>query len=328
MSNAYARRLVAMVDDLAVSASALLASVQLTEDDLKPKGKITLRQQQALIEAALDRSRRPELGLLVGQQVSVLDHGSIGYAFVSSRNMRAAFEVFSAYQRIAGPLVNVYCRQNGEHGLVSAVEAYPLGSVHTYAIDDWLAETRFFFDRFDIEDICFNEVRVTHSAPPYAAMYQDMFQCPVTFDAPANEIVFPAEFLDRPFNMADEAVAELCIRQCAEVLKHLAEEDPVVDAVRRVLLNQPGVTPTLGMIAERLHMSTRTLRRRLQEAGTTYKNVLSEVRLGLGAEYLRSSAMSPKEIAYLLGYSGVTSFHRAFKAHFDKTPVEYRSQYE
>jgi AraC-like DNA-binding protein len=51
------------------------------------------------------------------------------------------------------------------------------------------------------------------------------------------------------------------------------------------------------------------------------------VRLGLAAEYLRSSNMAPKQIAYLLGYSGVTSFHRAFKNQFDQTPTGYREQY-
>lgn len=87
------------------------------------------------------------------------------------------------------------------------------------------------------------------------------------------------------------------------------EDDPVVDAVRRILLSNPGITPTLAGVAGHLNLSARTLR------------------LGLAAEYLRSSQMAPKQIAYLLGYSGVTSFHRAFKNQFDKTPSEFRAQY-
>ena len=298
------------------------------ETDISRGSRITKEAQRRFVESALKLSNREDLGLLVGTEVSILDFGSLGYAFVSSPNMRAAWDVFSRYQRIAAPMVNVYCHQEGDDGVLSAVEAYTLDELHLYAIEDWLAETRAFFNRFDIADIRFREVRVTHPAPAHAERYKTMYGCPIQFDASANEIVFPAEFLDRPFNMADEDVAELCIRQCAEVLKYMSEEDPVVDAVRRVLLTQPGTTPTLGMVAERLMMSTRTLRRRLSEAGSSYKLVLSDVRLGLGAQYLRSSEMQPKEIAYVLGYSGVTSFHRAFKTKFGKTPIEYRQQFK
>ena len=288
---------------------------------------ITYQQQQDLVQAIVRRVDVAGFGLVVGQKISVLDWGVLGYAFISSPNLCKAFDAFSTYQRLNGPMLNIYCMREEKQGVFSAIEAYPLGDLHLFAYEEWLAETRASFERFDILDVEFTEVCLTYPEPEHADMYRDLFQCPVHFGRETNSIHFPAALLDAPFDMADESVAELCIRQCAKVLKHLSEEDPVVDAVRRVLLTRPGLTPTLTAVADHLHISARTLRRRLHDAGTSYKDILSSVRLGLAAEYLRSSRMAPKQIAYLLGYSGVTSFHRAFKNQFDLTPSDYRGQY-
>jgi AraC-like DNA-binding protein len=324
----FCHRLLCAAEGLGYTTEPCVGELGLDRQKLANKNHhIVNQQQQDLIEAVVHLVERPGFGLVVGQQVSLMDWGILGYAFVSSPNMRKAWETFSTYQRLNGPMVNIYCLEEAGHGVMSAVENYPLGDLHQFAYEEWLAETRVCFDRFDIVDMEFTEVRLAYPEPSHSAMYRELFQCPISFDQDANEIRFPAELLASPFNMADEAVAELCIRQCAEVLKNLSEEDPVVDAVRRVLLTRPGITPTLAAVANHLHIGARTLRRRLHDAGTSYKDILSNVRLGLAAEYLRSSRMAPKQIAYMLGYSGVTSFHRAFKNQFELTPADYRATY-
>ncbi|NIB38389.1 AraC family transcriptional regulator [Pseudomaricurvus alkylphenolicus] len=326
--SAFCNRMLTVAEGLGVDIEPCLDQLGLDREKLANKnGHITNQQQQELIEAIVRKVDKPGFGLLVGQKVSLMDWGILGYAYVSSPNMRRAFEAFSTYQRLNGPMVNVYCMEEDGCGVISAVENYPLGDLHLFAYEEFLAETREAFERFDIVEMKFTEVRLAYPEPAHAQMYRDLFQCPILFEQEGNQIRFPAALLEKPFNMADEAVAELCIRQCAEVLKNMSEEDPVVDAVRRVLLGQPGITPTLASVADFLHISARTLRRRLHDAGTSYKDILSGVRLGLAAEYLRSTRMAPKQIAYLLGYSGVTSFHRAFKNQYELTPADYRAQY-
>lgn len=327
---ALAQRLLETAEELGFDVTDCLVSAGIERADITKKSNhVTYEQQQNFVEAVVMRLDKPGLGLLVGQKVSILDWGILGYAFISSPNLYQAFEVFSTYQRVNGPMLNIYCLEDEDEdeGIIDAIEAFPLMNIHMFAIEEWLAETRVVFDRFDILDMDFTEVHLTYPEPDHADMYRDLFQCPIYFNQERNSIHFPTSALRLPFNMADEVVSELCIRQCAEVLKHLSDEDPVVDAVRRVLLTKPGITPTLTFVADHLHISARTLRRRLHDAGTSYKDILSSVRLGLAAEYLRSGRMAPKQIAYLMGYSGVTSFHRAFKNLFKLTPSEYRTQY-
>jgi AraC-like DNA-binding protein len=322
---AFVKRMLESVASLGYQPESILQSAGVEPAALEKADKhITSQQQLSILRATVASVDAPGLGLISGQEVSVLDWGPLGYAFVSSANLRRGLDVFIRFQRLNGPMVNNYLREEGDEAIISAVENFPLNELHQFAIEDWLSETRCAIARFGVPGIRFNQVNVTYSEPGHVALYRELFDCPINFSQDANEIRFPASFLDTPFDMADESVAELCIRKCADVLKHLSEEDPVVDAVRRVLLSKPGITPTLEVVSGFLNMSARTLRRRLQEAGTTYKDVLSDVRLGLAAEYLRTTRMAPKEIAYLLGYSGVTSFHRAFKRRFEVTPSEYR----
>ncbi|MDA9580683.1 AraC family transcriptional regulator [Luminiphilus sp.] len=326
---AFAKRLLSSVEELGYPSLDLLESAGVTREELDCKDKhITSAQQTAIIQTILTKVDTPGLGLISGRDVSILDWGALGYAYVSSATLRQALDIFVRFQRLNGPMVNNYLREEGDEAKISAKENYPLGDVHQFAIEDWLSETRNGIARFGVPDISFNSVSLTYPEPAHSDLYRELYDCPILFDQEANEICFPKKFLDTPFDLADEAVAELCIRKCADVLKHLSEEDPVVDAVRRVLLSNPGITPTLEVVSGFLHMSARTLRRRLSEANTSYKDVLSDVRLGLAAEYLRTTRMAPKEIAYLMGYSGVTSFHRAFKRRFDLTPSEYRGSAE
>lgn len=322
---AFVKRLLTTVEALGYTPLSLLEFAGVAPEALDSKDKhITSEQQTAVIQAVVSKVDTPGLGLICGDEVSILDWGALGYAYVSSANLRQALDIFVRFQWLNGPMINNYLREEGDEAILSALENYPLGNVHQFAMEDWLSETHSAIARFGVPGICFNSVSITYPEPAHSELYRELFDCPVRFGQEANEIRFPKKFLNTPFDLADESVAELCIRKCADVLKHLSEEDPVVDAVRRVLLSNPGITPTLEVVSGFLNMSARTLRRRLNEADTSYKDVLSDVRLGLAAEYLRTTRMASKEIAYLMGYSGVTSFHRAFKRRFDETPSEYR----
>jgi AraC-like DNA-binding protein len=104
----------------------------------------------------------------------------------------------------------------------------------------------------------------------------------------------------------------------------MSSEQDIVDDVRRTLLKNPGESYNLNSVAKELAVSSRTLRRRLQEADTSFRVIQTEVRMSLAGEYLSHTPLPIAEIAHLLGYSDVTAFHRSFKKHFDVTPAQYR----
>ena len=109
------------------------------------------------------------------------------------------------------------------------------------------------------------------------------------------------------------------------MLQKLPKGEALTDAVRRLLVGELcDGEPSLEQIAPRLHMSPRTLHRRLEEEGTSFRQVLAEVRRELAARHLSERRLAIGEIAFLLGFSEPSAFHRAFKRWTGHAPLAYR----
>jgi AraC-like DNA-binding protein len=123
------------------------------------------------------------------------------------------------------------------------------------------------------------------------------------------------------------------LREAARALRddalglHLAElVHRSADNVLRIAVNSSlrGGIPKMDEVARKLHMSARTLQRRLQDDGLSFQDLVAEVRRDLSARYLEEADMSLAEVAFLIGFSEVSTFHRAFKQWTGLTPAEYR----
>jgi AraC-like DNA-binding protein len=115
---------------------------------------------------------------------------------------------------------------------------------------------------------------------------------------------------------------EICHRFLAE-LKHAGG---TASTVRRTLVEQmPWRFPSIDGMAGELSLHARALRRRLEAEGTTYRNILAEVRRALAIEYLRNTRMTNEDIASRLGYSDAANFRHAFVRWTGRSPQSYRS---
>ncbi|MBT4519679.1 MAG: helix-turn-helix domain-containing protein [Halieaceae bacterium] len=172
-----------------------------------------------------------------------------------------------------------------------------------------------------------SEVKV--AAPPvsdeYRTMLEQHFNCPVEFGAETTSLSFPANQL------------ELRVVQTPYSLEHLLGhavyqywmEDPnsgsTTLAIRSLIRGAPeGQMPSFEQVADRLHMSTSTLRRRLMEENTTYQQLKDECREAAAIEYLVQRQLKIHEIATLLGFSEAASFVRSFRNWTGMSPKEYR----
>lgn len=276
------------------------------------------------IEAAIDVYGKPGLGLIFGRRITIIDHGIIGYAFISSATFRDAIRIFVKYQNTTGPLLNVDLVNEGDVAIIRAREIMPLGSIRQFALEEYLANWMP-DDSFVTETpVRYAEVRLDYPAPKHADMYTELFHCPIHFDQDVNEIRMSAEHLDMPFRLANEATAAVCAQQCEQTLRRLNQDGSLVDRVRRFVMAEPRRTPDLGQMASKLNMGARTLRRRLNEQGTSYQRICDEIRMSLAMEYLERTDMNVQEIAYLLSYTEASNFQRAFKRWTGKTPIAYR----
>jgi AraC-like DNA-binding protein len=171
------------------------------------------------------------------------------------------------------------------------------------------------------------DVHFTHTAAVNPRDHAVFFRSSVHFGMADNALVLPASLLETPCVRADESLIAILDRYAADRMDTEADSDGVVDRVRRTLADElKGGQPTATQVAARLKMSVRTLTRSLAAAGTSYRAVLDGLRRELSLRHLAGRRFAISEIAFLLGFVELSSFHRSFKRWTGVTPAEYRKQ--
>lgn len=170
-------------------------------------------------------------------------------------------------------------------------------------------------------------VSFPHSAPADLSEHQRFFRAPVRFGQPLAELFLPRDVLDLPVRGGDPALGAVLDRVADAWLARLPRQRDVVAEVRRqVRLDMRGTAPTAEVIARRMGISQRSLLRRLEAEGTTYRDVVDGVRRDLAEGWLRDEGIKLTELAFLLGFSDVSAFYRAFRRWTGTTPGEYRQR--
>jgi AraC-like DNA-binding protein len=172
------------------------------------------------------------------------------------------------------------------------------------------------------------EVRFAHSAPNDVDDHARFFRAPVHFDCGENALVLPAALLDMPCVRADGALLAVLDRYAADRLGRLPQTTTLAERVRAALIEQlVGTEPGAVRMAAQLKMSVRTLNRGLAAEGTSYTALLDQLRHELATRHLADDRVSIAEVAFLLGFSELSSFYRAFRRWTGRTPVEFRQEF-
>ncbi|WP_232313417.1 helix-turn-helix transcriptional regulator [Enterovibrio coralii] len=95
----------------------------------------------------------------------------------------------------------------------------------------------------------------------------------------------------------------------------------------KILEDLPVGAPSQTDVAKHLGLSLRNLQRKLSDQGTCYKDILDSTRKRLTLNYIKQPHLSISEIGYLVGFSNVANFNRAFRRWVGCAPGEYRQKY-
>jgi AraC-like DNA-binding protein len=165
-------------------------------------------------------------------------------------------------------------------------------------------------------------LEVPWAAPAWAGAYRR----PTAFSAARAAVLFDEAALDRASQRADPLVAELLAKNAAAILAAQPSPLPSVqsevnDTIVRLL---PRGLPGMNAVARELGKSARTLRRRLADEGLTFERVRDAALSAIAKDRLRDTRLSLEEVAYLVGFSEVSAFRRAFRRWTGMTPGRYR----
>ncbi len=310
-----------------VAPAELLEGTGLTVPQLsRHTTKISYRQLDKIIRNAIDLSNDPAAALRAGLRMHVTAYGMYGYALLSSATHAEARDFAAKYIRVVGPFCDFSISSDDTTVTVAFDPLHwpnPTDNVHRFAIEFALAAhltaTK---DRVG-PHFAFSRVLLDYPPPPYANLYERIFGCPILFRQPGCCYEHPRN--DRAAELADPRTHAMAREMCEQLLEEINRAGGVAADIRRILIEQPGRYPSIETIAEKLEMYPRALRRKLEAEGTSYRDLLAEVRMRLAIEYLRKTQMTNEEIAGHLGYSDAANFRHAFIRWTGKSPSDFRN---
>ncbi|MEO6699639.1 MAG: helix-turn-helix transcriptional regulator, partial [Paraperlucidibaca sp.] len=153
----------------------------------------------------------------------------------------------------------------------------------------------------------------------------------VHFNCSHTEVTIPASWLATRLPQSDPQLAALAAARCREELQHAQQHaQPQADFIAKVLVllkQEMAASNAQEAIASALHMTTRTLHRRLEQHGLRFKTLLDELRHQSALEQLRAQHLSMADVALALGYSDQANFVRAFKRWTGQTPSQFQREH-
>lgn len=288
---------------------------------------VSAAQHRGILSSALAASSDTGLGLSIGRHRSIATLDQLAYLMMSSETLRKSTEAGLRYQNYSGRFSgNEIITTFSEYGPEAcyAVQAKPsLGSLQLLATEDLLASiittARWVLGR----QLPVTRLLCAYPAPPHAVRYHDIFSCEIRFAAPTTGLYFDASVLDNPLPQSSPQSAELYAKLCEERSISRNQGD-VTWRVWQIIVREPAQPPSLEAMASRLHMSVRSLTRKLHNQGWSYQRLIDEVREIHARRYLSDPARSITSIAQALGYADSSGFHRAFKKWTGLSPTRYR----
>lgn len=170
-----------------------------------------------------------------------------------------------------------------------------------------------------------HSVHFMHAAPPELFLHKKFFGCPINFNSDFHGLVLRSSDLSVPNPAADPELVRYA-ESVAMPLKVSGEHAMLQEVRKNIYLLMPLEQAKIERVAEQMHLSTRTLQRQLDQSGTSFTELLENVRKNLVLRYLNNSRYSIGQVASLSGYSRQTSFTRWFQVNFGMSPRQWRQQ--
>ena len=327
---AFFHQLLQLLEEVGVSPEQLFAELARRGIAASPNTLATNSDVGGLVllEAAVDLSGDPCLMIRLGQQLGLGSFGSIGFALMSCANLHESLRLMLRYGQVL--FQPGWAVHEHKGGLLLRAELPPGTAaqqqlIAELAFSNIIAGGRTLYGS-TVERAEGVEIHLTYPRPAHVACYSRAFNTPVTFDCEYNQLFLPAQVLDTPVRTADRTQHVVFQQQCEEILRGLKNAEETTAAVRQLLIQSAGDFLDISQVAKRLHVSERTLRRRLEAESTSFRSVFDEIRDLLAREYLTKTELTIADIAHLLDYAETVSFRRAFVRWNGVTPIGYRQQ--
>ena len=309
----------------------LLAGTGLQISDLDCAiGTITVREDLQCVANAMALAMTPDWYHEWGTRIAEHFHGPLTTAWLSAPSLGEGLNAFSNHFPRRIPYMHIESYLSSDHLVLEFRPLLDVGRLLPLLIEIPMLILQRYINTIRNGRIRDAAIELNYAAPSYRDSYLRAFDCPVRFDCRQNRLLVPVSWLDIPNLGFDEAVWHATRKKC--------EEADVKGAPRQTLRNvrselfaafdkvaKDAMSPTLEGVARNLHMSPRTVIRRLRAIGTTFHSELDDVRK-VRARELLSNGLRVFDVATALKYNDPTNFGKAFRRWFGLSPGQFKAE--
>jgi AraC-like DNA-binding protein len=280
----------------------------------------------AFWRAVDEETPRRDVGLMLGSEAPEHGYSVASAAALHAPNLAAALETLARYKRLTCP-EHVEVEVSGGEASIRFHWVLATTEVPRLLVDSTFASFAALARRGTGGKAAPSRIELARRAKD-GQLLRAHFGCRVVFGAPIDRILFEASALALPFVTADAEAFSRVVPGLEAELVGRSRARSLRDEVRLAIARNmsSGARPTVHTVARRLHLSPRTLQRRLGEEKTSYQEQLDQVRRTSARRLLANTELDPVDIAFLLGFEEPNSFARAFRAWERTTPIRWRDR--
>jgi AraC-like DNA-binding protein len=323
------RLTIAVLKKRNVAVGPLLRRAGLSQQDFGgPQQRISAASQGKFLEYAAEAMDDSAFGLHLAAEANPREAGLVFYVMSAANNLGEALALFARYSRIVNEAVGFKIVPAAE-GVVAEISLVGL-SRHTAK---QVTEFGVALTIKALREIAGRNIRPTrlsfvHARNSDMPAFELFFGCPVEFGALRDQIAFSNDSVSLPLITEDRYLLETLQPICDAAAK---ERGTAIGSLRAAVENEaqrllPHGKANRHRVAKSLGHSDRTLSRKLADEGTTYEEVLDQLRQSLALQYIEERGVSLSQIAWLLGYEGSSSFNHAFKRWTGRSPSADRNR--
>jgi AraC-like DNA-binding protein len=276
---------------------------------------------------ALGLAAHQGLGFEYARALRITQHGPLGLGLLSSLSFADALDLARRFVALRAPFLTLDMRREGGNTIVELSTPGDWGPLQVFLMEALLLHIAYAAEQ--IAGAAVNaggEMWMRGPEPAYYARFRQQLPVPICYDKPACQLRGPVDLSTLTSPMADPIAAEQVRTQLdAELQELLGGQDDMVGEIRQQLRFARETLPTLEEMAAAFFMSSRTLKRRLQELDVSFRDLVDEELKTRACDLLSSTTLPVSEIGYRLGYGDVSNFGRAFRRWTGLSPKDYRN---
>ena len=326
ISPVYARLILRELDRREIDPAPLFAGTALSRQELLRGGDIAVEDFLHILRTGDGLLGDEQLGFMLGRQMHVFAMGPVGAGLALAPSLREGLQLLESFTRLHATYIDISARSTTRGLTVTILYEHETGYLERLHTETAVMLLQEYMETLIGEPIHDAHYRLAIPEPDNRQVYTDALHGLVSFDTGANEVDIPHRWLDLPSPYYHPELWRQAQIGLSGSLKEQSDSEgtPYTQHIAALLRTSEPPLPELREVAFDLHVSERTLNRRLQAENSSFRQLKSQALVSRAKQYLCSTDYSVEAIAEELGYQDAANFRRAFRKIEGCSPVEYR----